>query len=133
MHDSQEAEHSAKLSLAFHAAVAESEGYEETAGSRARVDQQAAKREGCEAGHRGTDARTSRLGELFPDGECRPGVQQDGLLRGQKLPPLAVPAGRATADEADSIHRRSAVRDGFASFDGHGEIPGASHTQKIIV
>ncbi len=38
MHDSQEAEHPAKPSLAFHAAVAEPEGDEETSGSCARVD-----------------------------------------------------------------------------------------------
>ena len=133
MHDSQEAEHPAKPPLAFHAAVAEPEGDEETPGPRARVDRQAAKREGSEADHRGTDARASRLGELFPDGECRPGVQQDGLLRGEELAPLAVPAGRATADEAGTIHRRSALRDGSAQVDGHREIPGASHTQKIIV
>ena len=50
-----------------------------------------------------------------------------------ELAPLAVPAGRATADEAGSIHRRSALRDGSAQIDGHREIPGASHTQKIIV
>ena len=72
-------------------------------------------------------------GELFPDGERRPGVQQDGLLRGQELATLAVPAGWATANEAGSIHRRSAIRDGAAQVDGHCEIPGASHPQKIIV
>ena len=45
------------------------------------LTEQAAEREGCEADHCGTDTRASRLGKLFPDGECRPGVQQDGLLR----------------------------------------------------
>jgi len=90
-------------------------------------------REGSEANHRGTDTRASRLGELFPDGECRPGVQQGGLVRGQELAPLAAPAGWAAADDARSIHRRSALRDGSAQVAGHGEIPGASHTQKIIV
>ena len=45
----------------------------------------------------------------------------------------AMPAGRAAAHEAGSIHRRSAIRNGLAQIDGHGEIPGASHTQKIIV
>ena len=133
VHDSQEAEHPAKPSLAFHAAMAKPEGDEETPGSRARDDRQAAKREGREAAHRGTDARASRLGELFPDGERRPGVQQDGLLRGAELAPLAVSAGRATTDEACSVHRRSATRNGLASIDGHGEIPGASYTSKIIV
>jgi hypothetical protein len=73
MYDSQEAKHPATPPLAFHAAVAESEGDEETSGSRARVNQQAAKRARSEADHRQTDARASRLGELFPDGECRPG------------------------------------------------------------
>ena len=84
MHDSQEAEHPAKPSLAFHAAMAEPEGDEETSRPRPRVDQQAAEREGSEADHRGTDARASRLGELFPDGECRSGVQQDGHVRGRR-------------------------------------------------
>ena len=46
---------------------------------------------------------------------------------------LAVPAGRAAANEAGSIHQRSAPWDGFVQVDGHSEIPGASHTQKIIV
>ena len=32
-----------------------------------------------------------------------------------------------------SIHRRSALWDGTVQVDGHCEIPGASHTQKIIV
>jgi hypothetical protein len=39
------------------------------------------KREGREADHRGTDTRASRLGELFPDGKCRPGVQQNSWSR----------------------------------------------------
>src|SRR5437879_7030985 len=30
--------------------------------------------------YRGTESRTSRLGKLLPDGECRPGVHQDGWL-----------------------------------------------------
>src|SRR5216683_6246666 len=99
MHDSQEAEHPAKSPLAFHAAVAEPEGDEETPGPCARDHQQAAKREGCEADYRGTDARASRLGELFPDGECRPGVQQDGRVCGEKSTSLAISAGRATTDQ----------------------------------
>ena len=91
-----------------------------------------AKRERCEADCCGTDARASRLGELFPDGECRPGVQQNGRLRGEKSAALAVPARRATANQARAIHWRSASWYGFASVDGHREIPGASHTQKVI-
>src|SRR5471030_1827911 len=104
MHDSQEAEHSAEPTVAFHAAVAEPEGDEETPGPCTRVDQQTAEREGSEAGDCGTDARDSRLGELFPDGERRPGVQQDGLLCSQVSAPLAVSARRATAFEACAIH-----------------------------
>src|SRR5690349_13398970 len=65
MHVSQEAEHPAKPSLALHAAMAKPKGDEETSGSRPRVDQQAAKREESRADHCGTDARASRLGELF--------------------------------------------------------------------
>jgi len=38
--------------------------------ARARVDRQAAKREGSEADHRGTDARASWLGELFGPGDA---------------------------------------------------------------
>src|SRR5579872_3384154 len=129
MHDSKEAEYPAEPPQALHAAVAKPEGDEETPGSRARVDRQAAKRAESGADHRETDTRASRLGELFPDGERRPGVQQNGRLCGQKSAPLAVSAGRATADEADSIHRRSATRDGSAQVDGHREIPGARHTQ----
>ena len=40
--------------------------------------------------------------------------------------------GRAAADEARAIHRRTAPRDGPAQVDGHSEVPGASHTKKII-
>ena len=68
------------------------------------LTEQAAKREGCEADHRGTESRASRLGELFPDGECRPGVQQDGLASCvDESAPLAVPAGRAAGHEASAI------------------------------
>src|SRR5471030_1000723 len=121
MHDSQEAEHSAEPTVAFHAAVAEPKGDEETPGPCRRVDQQTAEREGSEAGDRGTDTRDSRLVELFPDGECRPGVQQDGLFRSAELAPLAISARRATANEASAIHRQSALRDGTAQVDGHSE------------
>jgi hypothetical protein len=70
MHDSQEAEHSAKPSLAFHAAVAEPEGDEEASGTRARVDQQAAKRAESGTDHRETHARASRVGNYFPTGNA---------------------------------------------------------------
>src|SRR5713101_2231009 len=56
---------------AFHAAMAKPEGDEETPRSCTRAHQRAAKREGCEAAHRRTDARSSWLGKLLPDGECR--------------------------------------------------------------
>jgi hypothetical protein len=51
---------------------------------------------------------------------------------GDELGTLAGSAGWATANKTGSIHWRSAIRDGFAQVDGHREIPGASHTQKII-
>ena len=70
MHDSQEAEYPAKPSLAFHAAMAEPEGDEETSRARPRVDQQAAEREESRADHCGTDARASRLGDLFRTGNA---------------------------------------------------------------
>src|ERR1039458_9490531 len=133
MHDSQEAQHPAQPSLAFYAAMAKPEGDEETPGSCARAHQCAAEREGCEAGHRGTDARGSWLGELFPDGNCRSGVSQDGLLRAEASAPVAISTGRATGHEAPSFYRRSAIWDGTAQVDGHGEILHASHTPKIIV
>jgi len=78
-----------------------------------------------------TGTRTSRLGELFPDGECRREFNKVDYFVDRSLLPLALPAGRAAANEAGSIHRRSAIRDGFAQVDGHREIPGANHTQKI--
>src|SRR5258708_4149986 len=106
MHDSKEAEYPAEPPHVLHAAVAEPEGDEETSRSRTRVDQQAAQREESGANHRRTDTCASRLGELFPDGERRPGVQQDGRLCDQELAPLAIPAGGAKADEAGSIPPR---------------------------
>jgi len=120
-------------SLVFHAALAQPEGDEEAPGACARAHPQAAKREGCEADYCGTDARASWLGKLFPDGQCRPGVQQDGFVRGQEPAALAIPARWATAHEAPSVHQRSASRNGSASAARHGALPGASHTQKIIV
>jgi hypothetical protein len=55
-------------------------------------------------------------------------------------PPLALHAtvagstgGAATAHPTAHVHLGSALRDGFASIDGHGEVPHASHTRKIIV
>jgi RNA-directed DNA polymerase len=41
--------------------------------------------------------------------------------------------GRATTYEASALDRRSALRHGLAPVDGYRELPGASHTQKIIV
>ena len=114
VHDSQETEYPAKPSLAFHAAMAQPEGDEETSRARPRVDQQATEREASRADHCGTDTRASRLGDLFPDGKRRSGVQQDGHVCGRELALLAVSAGRAAADETGSIHRRSALRDGTA-------------------
>ena len=81
MHDSKEAEHTAEPALAFHAAVAQSEGDAETPGTRARVDQQAAQRAGRQADYREADARASWLGKLFPDGQRLPGVQPNGRVR----------------------------------------------------
>ena len=46
-------------------------------------------------------SRASRLGQLFPDGECRPGVQPNGLLRGQEFAPLAVSAGRTDGQRSE--------------------------------
>ena len=68
-----------------------------------------------------------------PDGECRPGVQQDGRLRGTESAPLAVSAGRATTHETAQVHLGSALRDGLVSVDGHSALSDASRTQKIIV
>jgi len=133
MRDSQEAEHPAKPSLALHAAVAEPEGDEEAPGPSARVDGQAAEREGCEADHRATESRASRLGELLPDGERRSGIQQDGRLRCAEPAALAVEARWATGHETSSVHLGSATRDGPLPIDGHGEISVESYTKKIIV
>ena len=106
-----------------------------SAWARGRMRELTSKRQSGkdEADHRGTDARASRLEELFPDGECRSGVQQDGCVRGLESASLAIPAGRAEAHDTAHVHLGSALWDGIASIDGHGEIPVASHTQKIIV
>ena len=94
--------------------------------------QQAAKREGCEASHCGTDSRASRLGELLPDGQRRPGVQSDRYLRGAQTPTLAAPAGRTAAHEASILYLPAALRHGPASAEGHRGLSDASHTQKIV-
>ena len=81
VYDPQEAQYLAEPAQAFHAAVAVAEGHETAPGPCARVDRCAAQREGCEADYRGTESRTSWLGQLLSDGECRSGVHQDGRLR----------------------------------------------------
>src|SRR5207245_7202740 len=68
------------------------------------------KAEGCEAAHRRTDARSSWLGKLLPDGECRPGVQPNGLLRTAAAPPVALSAGRVDGPGAATFYRRSTSR-----------------------
>ena len=133
MYDSQEEEHPASPEQALYATVAQPEGDEETPGACARAHQQAAKRERCEADYRGSESRDSWLGELFPDGQRRSGVQQDGQLCGAASATLAVSAGRATGHEASAIYWQSALRDGAVPIAGHGEISDASHTPKIIV
>src|SRR6202011_386774 len=133
MYDPQEAKHLAGAGQVFYATVAESEGDEEASGPGTRVDGFAAKREGCEADHRGTESRTSRLGKLLPDGERRSGVQQAGWFRFPAHAALAVSARRATGDKAEGLDRRSTLRDGFASTARHGVLSVASHINKIIV
>jgi len=51
----------------------------------------------------------------------------------QSFARLAIPAGRPTTYETAQAHLGSALRDGFASLDGHREIPDASNIQKIVV
>lgn len=77
--------------------------------------------------HRRTDDRTSRLGELFPHGECRPVVEQDGLLRGEERVSLAVP-GRPEATKRAPFTGDQL----YGLLEEHREIPGKPH-QKIIV
>src|ERR1700747_2087242 len=48
------------------------------------------------------EANASRLGELFPDGQCRPELQSDGFLRGENSSSLAAPAGRTAGPR--SVH-----------------------------
>ena len=88
--------------------------------------------------------RAYRAGRLKSRGAGReserPAVPKEGVqdnahghVCGQSLRRWQYSARRATAHEAGSIHRRSVLRDGTAQTDGHCEIPGASHTRKIIV
>jgi hypothetical protein len=51
----------------------------------------------------------------------------------QSLRRLAVSARRATPGETSIVHLGSASCDGPVSIAGHGAIPVASHTPKIIV
>jgi hypothetical protein len=60
----------AEPSLAFPAAVAESEDHEGIPGSDTKVSQPAAGREGCEADHRGTESRAWRLGNPLRTGKA---------------------------------------------------------------
>jgi hypothetical protein len=71
-------------------------------------------------------------GERFPDGKCRPGVQQDGLVGGPELRSLATPAGGQRVPKRVPFSG-DPLRDGFASVDGHSELPGAIHKRKIVV
>ena len=133
VYDPQEAEYPAESPLALRAAVAQPEGDEAAPGPGPRTHGSAAKREGCEADHRGTESRASWLGELFPDGERPPGVPQDGRFCVPAPAPLAVPAGWAADGESEGLDQRSASWDGVASPARHGVLSGASRAQKIIV
>jgi hypothetical protein len=133
MHDSEEAEHPAEPTAGIICSGGQVRRRRRRSGIVCRVDQISGKREGCEADHRGTDTRTSRLGELFPDGECRPGVQQDGLLRGSSVCAAGSIGGVGSGQRGVRHSPAISSRDGPAQVDGHREIPGASHTNKIIV
>src|SRR5215467_5601061 len=113
--------------------MAKPEGNEETPNPDKRAHRPTAKRERREATHRGTQSRASWLGKLFPYRQCRSGIQSDGSLRGSTPSPLAASAWGTTTHEATSLYLRPAPRYGPSSVDGHGAIPCASHTQKIIV
>ena len=76
---------------------------------------------------------TGQNRRYIPNGQRRPGVQQDGRLCGQPAASLAVSAGRATGRQAYAVHRASALWDRPAPIDGHGAIPDASHAENIIV
>ncbi len=78
-------------------------------------------------------SRTSRLGNYFPDGECRPGVQQAGQFCIPAHDPLAAPAGRATGDTSEGMDPGSAYGNGSASAARHRAISDASYIIKIIV
>ena len=100
VYDPQEAKYPAESSLAFHATVAVAQGDEANPGPRTRVDRCAAEREGCEADHRQTDSRASRLGQLLPDGQCRSEVQSTRPLCIRAARALVAPARRA-ADRSE--------------------------------
>ena len=67
VHDPQEAQYSAEPAVAFYAPVAVAQGDETAPGPCPGDHRFAAKREGREAGHRGTESRASWLGELLSD------------------------------------------------------------------
>ena len=84
------------------------------------------------ADHRGTESRTSWLGQLLPNGECRSGVQQDGRLRLPDAATLAESAGRATVDGSKILDRQTAIRDGSVQAARHCALSVASSIRKII-
>jgi hypothetical protein len=121
----------AKAMGAFYAAVVKPEGDEETPGSLTGVDRQTTQRKQLEQMIAELTPVLRGWGNYFRTGNAdREFNKMDSFVvkslrrwqyrRGGQRP-------------ASAIHRRSAIRDGFAQIDGHSEVSDASHTQKIIV
>src|ERR1019366_6644493 len=74
VYDPQEAQYTAEPAVVFYAPLAVAQGHETAPGPCSGDHRFAAKREGCEAGHRGTESRASWLGELLSNRHLFAGV-----------------------------------------------------------
>jgi hypothetical protein len=96
VYDPQEAQDSAESAVSFHASLAVSQGDESTPGPSPGDDECAEQRGRCEADYRQAESRSSRLGELLPNGHELTGVSKDGPIRVFATGALVKSARRAT-------------------------------------
>jgi hypothetical protein len=133
VYDPQEAQDSAESAVSFHASLAVSQGDESTPGPSPGDDECAEQRGRCEADYRQAESRSSRLGELLPNGHELTGVSKDGPIRVFATGALVKSARRAAGNAAGHLDRRTVLGYGSAPPAWDRALPGASRTRKIIV
>ena len=117
----------------FYSPLAVTQCDESSARSRLR-DHECAERQGRrEANYYAARPRTSRVGELLPNGHVLLGVSQDRLFCVIATGAFDVSACRTATDQVGPLNRRTVLGCGSISTARERRLPGASHTRTIIV